>query len=375
MLAAHPVMAPSSTERQERQRRVREAVKRHGRQMKDFGPKPLRVLRDLERDPDEAAAVAMRMQDALAAATATSATWQHFVANALVEWAQDLSRPDAERDALLDGLRARHERFDRYLAVEETLDALGEMRCYLNDLNACRLRYIPKNPQLSFSLDACLESDAVPVLQRYVDGSGSPDRAEMERACRELTRCAKVEQARIRAREVELNGALKELGLGRRKDSTLCDAFVRGTSGKTAREVAQVMAKFRYLYSGQCAEFNKVMERYVIRDYRPRRSSRYESYYEYDSECYDSDYSDSEDGMTMVDENVMHDVQFVSKRVYNEFRRDFAADWTDLPAVWPWLTYHVVRMQRRWRAILASPYTAAGKRRLRREFDALASAP
>ena len=342
-------MPSPNPERPKRQRDVREAVKRHGRKMKDFNGKALRVLRDLERDPAEAAAVAVRTQDACASAESISVKWCRTITDALIDWAEDLGRPDTERDALLDGLRKQQEREDRCAAVHETLEELGALRYMRVDYHAGGITFIATNDRLS-PIDERVTRGAA-VVQQYVEGT-MPDQEEMKRACRELTRCAKLEDLRARAREVELNAALKVLGLTRREDSTLCDAFVRGTAGKTAPEVAQVMAKFRYLYSGACAEFNQAMQCYVISP-----SGFADEFYS------DSEYDSDEDDMPMV----------VTRWEFNQIRRETAAKWTDLPILWPWLTHQVVKVQRWWRAITANPYTKVGQKRLKREFDALTS--
>lgn len=61
-------------------------------------------------------------------------------------------------------------------------------------------------------------------------------------------------QQRVASRKAELDAALRALGLRRRSDSRLCDEFLAGSSGRTASEVASVMAEMKY-YHEYCQEF------------------------------------------------------------------------------------------------------------------------
>lgn len=53
-----------------------------------------------------------------------------------------------------------------------------------------------------------------------------------------------------------LKKELAKYKLVKRKDSKLCTAFIKGTTSKTAEEVAIIMCRMKYLYEGYCEEFN-----------------------------------------------------------------------------------------------------------------------
>ena len=337
------------SERKSAQRLVREAVKDHGRKMKDFNGFALKILRDLDRDPIQAAAIAVRAQDALD--EANKIFQHHCIRNNLQKWALDLQRPQSDCEEMLETLRQEQARKERVKQVTQTLEDLGAVTYYgRNMFRPTDSRLIDRRNFSAFS--DRIPRDLVEQIDHYVE---TGEASNISHVCLELTRFTKCEVLRVRAREVELERELKYLGLSRRKDSTLCDAFVCGTSGKTASEVARVMAKFRYLYSGECKEFDKRMSRYHIRPYyhtRPYYHARsYDNYFSDDS-------SDEDEGA-------------LSYREYNQIRRELAAEWTDLPIVWPWLIHRVIWIQRRWREILANPYTKVGRKRLRCEFDSL----
>eukprot|EP00986_Skeletonema_menzelii_P011068 scaffold5585_cov153-Skeletonema_menzelii.AAC.6 len=63
------------------------------------------------------------------------------------------------------------------------------------------------------------------------------------------------------ARGKLLTKELAKYNLTRRKDSKLCDAFVKGETTKSVEEVVAIMCKMKYLYEGFCKKFNKELNR------------------------------------------------------------------------------------------------------------------
>jgi len=66
---------------------------------------------------------------------------------------------------------------------------------------------------------------------------------------------AKATNANNSSRGKLLSKELAKYCLERRKDSKLCEAFVKGVANKTAAEVSVIMCRMKYLYEGHCREF------------------------------------------------------------------------------------------------------------------------
>ncbi|KAL9186227.1 hypothetical protein ACHAXT_005465 [Thalassiosira profunda] len=123
-----------------------------------------------------------------------------------------------------------------------------------------------------------------------------------------------------------LANELAKYDLKRRSDSKLCDAFVNGTTDKTAEEVALVMCRMQYLYGGYCAEFNKEMRgieeaieaetEFIAKQYADPCSS-FEGYYS---------------GITR---DACHEV--TGEYSFGGYKRGVVESWKEFPAEWPWM--------------------------------------
>lgn len=57
-------------------------------------------------------------------------------------------------------------------------------------------------------------------------------------------------------RKVSLSQALEKIRVPLREDSTLCAAYISGKAGMSAEQVANIMARFKYLMEGYCPAFD-----------------------------------------------------------------------------------------------------------------------
>lgn len=336
-----------------RGREILKELSRYGKRMKDMGYRAKQIAKEIDGGDGvtEAVRVAVRYQSA-------SDAYDALREESVNGRGLYLDRKDTETwarstESLAEFLRPVRERLARDARAEEVnrvLNELGELQRYGSMFSFTD--YLLRRAETRFPPEAVARVDA------YVErGAGSLE--EVRRACVDLTRVVKQEPLRRRAREVELAHALRAKGLHRRKDSTLCTAFVNGTSSKTAYEVAEVMARFRYLYKGHSPEFNEKLANFVIVDFFSDD---------------DDDEDDAYGRREYVDENGELVMAFpVTQSQFVEERRRLAEAWTRFPAVWPWLEHKVVRIQRWWRKMASDPYTRAGKNRLLREFDLLTS--
>eukprot|EP00873_Tetraselmis_striata_P026900 jgi/Tetstr1/447164/TSEL_034601.t1 len=272
------------------------------------------------------------------------------------------------------GFRDRLARDARASEVNSVLAGLGELQRF-GSMFAFR-------DWTLMAAESRFPREAVARVESYVErGAGCVAPEGMRRSCAELTRAVKRERLRRRAREVELAHALRAKGLHRRRDSRLCAAFLNGTVSKTAFEVAEVMARFRFLYGGFSPAFNETLSNYVIVDALSDDDDELGSELEFgdgDGDAHgdgdaDADAEAEADGRReYVDEEGARFLAFpVTQTEFVAARRREAESWSRFPAVWPWLEHKVVRVQRWWRETAANPYTRAGRNRMLREFEEL----
>lgn len=123
-----------------------------------------------------------------------------------------------------------------------------------------------------------------------------------------------------------LKKELAKYNLTRRKDSTLCDAFVKGTTTKSVEEVAIIMCRFKYLYEGYCKEFNNEIDRIDreiddevdnIAEYSRDPFAGFEGYYR----------------------GIRGDAcrEVTGYYSFADVKRDMANGWKNFPEKWPWM--------------------------------------
>ena len=145
-------------------------------------------------------------------------------------------------------------------------------------------------------------------------------------------------QARAVKRRDELRAELEKLGLARRRDSRLCDAYERGeplARGWSAAQVARKMAEMHYLHGGFCPAYQRRVAR--VRDEIQREVN-----YLAGAECEDSDmdYSDADDDDSIdFYPGIRGDAcrALYGTRDVGEVFRRIADRWEDWPERWPWL--------------------------------------
>ena len=140
--------------------------------------------------------------------------------------------------------------------------------------------------------------------------------AHRKRTC---AACLRADGGATRAeRRESLLAALAEVGCELRGDSSLCAAYLRGTSGRPAAAVAATMARFKYLMEGYCPEFEAQLadaER-QLEDMVERLRGEEGGYYS---------------GINAdARSELARDGVFVS-------RSDLAETWGTFPDAWPWL--------------------------------------
>ena len=88
---------------------------------------------------------------------------------------------------------------------------------------------------------------------------------ELKKEARSVYAIAMEMKAPKKERRKKLLEALSALGLQRRGDSKLCDAYEDGRSEKTAEDVAHIMAQMRYIYTafGALGTYNEMREELV----------------------------------------------------------------------------------------------------------------
>jgi hypothetical protein len=187
------------------------------------------------------------------------------------------------------------------------------------------------------ALDAILDQTGVRE-QRAREAFEAEASAASTRVAEDVMRKAVQRQLQSEAavRERELVRALAAVGLNRRRDSSLCDAFVAGRErARTAADVAVVMARFHYLYGGFCEPFSRVV-RETIADIE-------ETVLRLAGESTDDEGMDEGDGdhptgfypgiyadacQEVLGEHGIHNIAAA--------KRHIAESWT-MPESWPWM--------------------------------------
>ena len=127
-----------------------------------------------------------------------------------------------------------------------------------------------------------------------------------------------------------LKEELAKYGMKRRLDSTLCDAYVEGTAGKTAEEVAIIMCRMKYLYEGYCKDFERQLSR-VSEEIEEKMKAFAEREAGYSRDPF-SDFAGYFPGIrSYACEEVTGGSSF------GEYKRDLADRWTEFPSQWPWM--------------------------------------
>lgn len=181
--------------------------------------------------------------------------------------------------------------------------------------------------------------------------------AACEHTRRSCTRCTRASREERAERSRHLNFALKRLGLERRLDSSLCTDFVNGETSMTAARVADIAARFHYLYGGFCKEFEPAWQERVsdIEQFVQEIKSDEGRYY------------------TGIYTDAIREVCGNGVYTFGQAKMDLAESWGLFPRMWPWIA--AMTIQRRWRFAIASPYTLIGRRRLEREYSMVARGP
>ncbi|KAK1745229.1 hypothetical protein QTG54_004520 [Skeletonema marinoi] len=127
-----------------------------------------------------------------------------------------------------------------------------------------------------------------------------------------------------------LKKELAKYNLTRRKDSKLCDAFVKGTTNKSVEEVADVMCRMKYLYGGYCKEFNKEIRE--VEDEIDREVDDIAEQYK----GYNSDpFSEFEGYYRGIRGDACSEV--TGYYSFADYKLDVANAWTAFPEQWPWM--------------------------------------
>lgn len=315
----------------ERKSQILRELKNHGKRMKDLSSPARKVLKESMDEVQEAVRVAVRYNEILAKADdlRVNINFQYYVTSdheRVKAWAKS----EESIECIIGHLHENIEKQKRVSFVERRM--LSEFRCYIGTTRFSwyfsffqdELKYVERLfPEKHFKrLIIFVESGEVSV-------------EDVEESCDVLINTVKKEKFVRRARELQLNEALHYRGMAFNKGSYLYKCFLEGTTSRTADEIAEFLAKSRYLESGACEEFNQIMSSYVV-----------------DGEL--------ESGQTRV-----------SLQEYYNIRKVLVESWKEFPIVWPWLIPRIEKIQRRLRAVFADPYSTPGRNRLRREFEAM----
>jgi hypothetical protein len=137
-------------------------------------------------------------------------------------------------------------------------------------------------------------------------------------------------------RSRKLQKALTVVGLVRRSDSRLCDAYVDGTTDKSAVEVATIMCRMKYIYEGCCPQFNRKWEEleqqveYVVEELAKRELK----FHYAENFGGRNDYEGYYTGITW---DACFEVSDSSAYSLGEMRTQLVNGWTEFPSTWPWL--------------------------------------
>jgi hypothetical protein len=128
-----------------------------------------------------------------------------------------------------------------------------------------------------------------------------------------------------------LKKELAKYNLTRRKDSQLCDAFVKGTTTKSVEEVAIIMCRMKYLYEGYCKEFNDEIGR--VEDELEREVDKIAE----EQKRYNCDPFSGYDGYYR---GISGDActEVTGYYSFADYKLDVASGWTSFPNKWPWMS-------------------------------------
>lgn len=306
-------------------------LKSYGKRMKDLSSPARKFLKESTDEVRGAVRVAVRYNEIMSRAEElrVDTNYQFYVTSdheKIKAWAES----EESIECIIGYLHEKIEKQKRVFFLERRL--LSEFRCYIGTTRFSwyfsffqeELRYVERLfPEKHF--------------KRLIDfvESGEVSIEDVEESCDALINTVRKEKFVRRARETQLNEALHRRGIAFDKGSHLSRCFLDGTTAKTANEIAEFLARLRYLESGACENFNEIMSRYVV-------------------------HGDVKSGQTRVKLNEYYNIKKV-----------IVDSWTEFPIVWPWLIPRIEKIQRRLRAVFADPYSTPGKNRLRREFASM----
>lgn len=127
-----------------------------------------------------------------------------------------------------------------------------------------------------------------------------------------------------------LKKELAKYNLTRRKDSLLCDAFVKGTTTKSVEEVATTMCRMKYLYEGFCKSFNEELSR--VEDEIEEEVENLAA------QCkrYKTDpFSDFDGYYRGIRGDACSEI--TGYYSLSDYKLDLASSWTMFPEQWPWM--------------------------------------
>jgi hypothetical protein len=127
-----------------------------------------------------------------------------------------------------------------------------------------------------------------------------------------------------------LKKELAKYKLTRRKDSKLCDAFVKGTTSKSVEEVVTIMCRMKYLYGGYCKEFNEEIRR-VEEEIDREVDDLAEQVKRYNCDPF----SEFEGYYRGISGDACNEV--TGYYSFADYKLDVASGWTTFPEEWPWM--------------------------------------
>ena len=165
---------------------------------------------------------------------------------------------------------------------------------------------------------------------RYADEQASRTRTAGRRAKASAKTKKATASTTNAARGKLLKKELAKYNLTRRKDSKLCDAFVKGTTTKSVEEVATIMCRMKYLYEGFCKKFNDELNR--VEDEIDREV---DSIAEQNKRYNFDPFSEFEGYYRGIRGDACSEV--TGYYSFADYKLELASSWTTFPEQWPWM--------------------------------------